>query len=117
MNPLKISMIFALLLAVAACTTSKQGNYNTFAECIGSKATMYGTEWCPHCKNQKAMFGSSFANVDYVDCDIQKQSCLENAIRGYPTWVIDGEQYSGEQSLDRLAELTGCPLVKDDIAT
>ncbi len=72
---------------------------------------MYGTEWCSHCKNQKSMFGDYFQYIDYVDCDKNKDECLTAGIRGYPTWVIAGEQYPGEQSLERLAGLTGCDLV------
>jgi glutaredoxin len=69
---------------------------------------MYGTEWCSHCKNQKAAFGSSFEYVYYVDCDKDKDECIKAGVKGYPTWQINGENYPGEQSFERLAFLTGC---------
>lgn len=34
--------------------------------------------------------------------------CLEKGIQGYPTWEINGNLYPGEQSLDKLAKLSGC---------
>ena len=71
---------------------------------------MYGTEWCPHCKNQKELFGDSFKQVDYIDCDIRKSECAQAGIKGYPTWIISGEKYPGVQQLGRLATLSGCKL-------
>src|SRR5579859_4804934 len=46
--------------------------YDAFAKCLASKqAKMYGLYWCPHCADQKAMFGSSFHYVPYVECAIR----------------------------------------------
>ncbi len=72
---------------------------------------MGGTDWCPHCKNQKGMFGKSFRYVDYHNCDREKAWCKSNGVKGYPTWVFpDGKKYSGTQSLQTLATLSGCEL-------
>ena len=75
-------------------------------------ANMYGAYWCPHCADQKEMFGSAIDQVPYVECaadgeNAQPQLCQEKGIQGYPTWEIDGEFYPGTQSLDTLAELSG----------
>ena len=81
------------------------------AQCLTEKgATMYGTEWCSHCKNQKALFGKSFQYVDYIDCDKNKAECQKAGIRGYPTWNINGQNYPGGQSLEKLSILSGCGL-------
>lgn len=40
----------------------------------------------------------------------QGEACEVNVGSGTPTWVIDGERYVGEQELEDLAALTGCPL-------
>ncbi len=70
---------------------------------------MYGTEWCSHCKNQKSLFGEDFAKVTYIDCDAQKQVCMDNGIQGYPTWKdAEGNFFPGVQSLEKLAEIGGC---------
>jgi glutaredoxin len=71
-------------------------------------ATMYGTEWCPHCKAQKEEFGNSFKLIDYVDCDKYMQQCQDAGVEGYPTWKINGTNYPGTQNLYDLAKNSGC---------
>jgi glutaredoxin len=89
---------------------TEPGQYDEFAQYLTQQgATMYGTEWCSHCKNQKKLFGSSFQYIDYVDCDYNKQECTDAGVRGYPTWKINNQNYPGEQPLERLASLTGYP--------
>jgi glutaredoxin len=87
------------------------GQYDDFAKCLTEKnIKMYGTEWCPHCKAQKKLFGKSFDFVDYIDCDWNKDTCLLEGIAGYPTWKINGNSYPGTQQLSRLSQLSGCEL-------
>lgn len=82
-----------------------------FAKCLTENgATMYGASWCPHCQNQKAMFGSSFQYVNYVECADNPQPCSAMGVEGYPTWIVNGKQYPGEQSLDSLGSITGCKM-------
>jgi len=88
-----------------------------FAKCITEKnATLYGAYWCPHCENQKKMFGESIDYVNYVECavegkpQVQTEACTKAGVEGYPTWIINGKQYPGEQTLQRLSTLTGCSL-------
>jgi len=109
-----IFFVFLISVIVISGCTKGPGKYDTFAQCLNEKgATMYGTEWCSHCKNQKALFGNSFQYIDYVDCDKNKNECLRNGVKGYPTWIIDGESYPGEQQLYKLASLAGCELAED----
>ncbi|MBL7170007.1 MAG: hypothetical protein ISS48_03235 [Candidatus Aenigmarchaeota archaeon] len=106
-------IVVAVLGLVVFLSTGRKPteDYDEFARCLSEKgATMYGTYWCRYCKNQKAIFGDSFQYVDYVECTENPGLCLEKGIRGYPTWIIDGKQYPGEQSFERLSELTGCDL-------
>ncbi|RZM77849.1 glutaredoxin family protein [Leptolyngbya iicbica] len=75
-------------------------------------ATMYGAFWCPHCQDQKALFGDAEDQVPYVECDpegedAQPELCQAKEIQGYPTWEIDGELYPGTRSLEELAQLSG----------
>ncbi|MDP1624962.1 MAG: hypothetical protein Q8L64_04295 [bacterium] len=83
-----------------------------FAQCIASKGlTMYGAEWCSHCKAEKARFGAAFSYVPYVECPENTKICLDKGINGYPTWVdAAGTKYEGQQGLERLAEISGCEL-------
>lgn len=96
------------------------GVYDTFAQCLTEKgAIFYGTFWCPHCKDQKELFGSSMEYVTYVECstpdgNAQMPVCTAAGIDGYPTWVFaDGIKVSGTQTLKFLSEKTSCPLIAD----
>ncbi|MBT4805212.1 hypothetical protein HON71_03495 [Candidatus Woesearchaeota archaeon] len=106
-------LMLATFLLVVGCSSNNTGpgQYDTFAQCLTEKGVkMYGTEWCSHCKNQKAAFGNSFQFVDYVDCDKNKNECSLAGVEGYPTWKINGKNYPGEQQLNKLASLSGCEL-------
>ena len=84
------------------------GQYDEFAKYLTEQGVkMYGTEWCSHCKDQKKLFGDSFQYIDYIDCDKNRNACIDANINGFPTWEINREHYSGKQSLERLASLTG----------
>jgi hypothetical protein len=77
---------------------------------IGAK--MYGAYWCPHCSQQKELFGAAFRSIDYVECDpgganARPALCKDAKITGYPTWEIKGKLYPGTQSLEDLAKLSG----------
>ena len=80
------------------------------ANCMTENGTkMYGTERCGHCATQKGLFGDAFANIDYTDCDEDRQACLDAGVRGFPTWIDnEGNPYPGTQTLDRLAAISGC---------
>ena len=121
------SVIAVILIIVAAAVLlSKKSqaptsgkNLDAFAQCLKDKgAIFYGASWCPHCQAQKALFGDSEKLLPYVECATpdgqgQTQVCTDAKIEGYPTWVFpDGSRVSGEQTLDALAQKTGCQLPK-----
>ena len=110
-----LTVIIGIFLLVSA--NNKPGKLDEFARCLKDKgAVFYGTFWCPHCQNQKAMFGKSAKLLPYIECstpDGQSQLavCQEKKIEGYPTWEFaDSSRESGEVPLGRLSEKTGCPL-------
>lgn len=80
---------------------------------IGAK--MYGAWWCPHCNDQKQLFGKeAAAQITYIECDPGGQNpqtalCQANSdnVTGYPTWEINGEYYGGTQTLEQLADASG----------
>lgn len=106
----------AIILVVASlgCVSNTSSRTDALAKCLTEKgAKMYGADWCPHCKNQKVAFGDSFKYIDYIECDPQgpnanPEACKAAGIQGYPTWVIDGAKYPGEQDLATLSKLSGC---------
>ena len=95
-------------------TTTKKDNLisQTFAQCLtDSGAIFYGAYWCPHCKTQKEMFGEDIRFINYFECEDDKDTCIKEGVKAYPTWKIKGQLYEGVQSPERLSELTGCSLV------
>lgn len=92
---------------------------DTFAQCIKDSGTVfYGAFWCPHCNNQKAMFGKSAKLLPYQECSLanhkQTPVCTEKNISSYPTWEFpDGTRLTGELSFAELAEKTSCPLPEE----
>jgi hypothetical protein len=77
------------------------------------KARMYGAYWCPHCHTQQELFGKeAFSAITYIECDprgkdAQPDLCKAANIKAYPTWEIRGKYYRGQQSLEKLAILSG----------
>jgi hypothetical protein len=78
---------------------------------IGAKE--YGAFWCPHCFEQKQLFGKqAFKEINYIECDPQgsnpqPQACTDAEIKAFPTWKIEGKTYQGVQLLEKLAEISG----------
>tara|TARA_Y100000310_G_C20665617_1_gene807316 strand:- start:566 stop:1048 length:483 start_codon:yes stop_codon:yes gene_type:complete len=95
----------------------RPGEYDDFARCLtNSGAKEYGAYWCSSCQQQKALFGRSFENINYIECSLpnqggQNEICNDAGIESYPTWEFsDGEKVSGVMSLERLGAITGCEL-------
>ncbi len=96
---------------------SKPSRFDDFAKCLKDKgAIFYGTFWCSHCQNQKALFGKSAKYLPYTECSTadsngQLQVCKDANITSYPTWQFaDASRTEGEISLEALAEKTTCVL-------
>lgn len=123
MNKIFIAVIVAALAIGAIWLLvdyrSKPGKLDGFAQCLKDKgATFFGAFWCPHCQNQKALFGNSAKLLPYIECSTpdaqgQLQICKDKKITGYPTWEFaDGSRSTGEIPLETLSEKTGCQLPK-----
>lgn len=76
--------------------------------CIAGAATLYATEWCGYCKIQKELFGINIDFLNIIDCDKERDSCIEAGITVFPTWIINGEKYTGVKTEDQLKELSKC---------
>ena len=110
--------ILLLILAFFIISCSSK-NYDDFASCLSTKGVkFYGAFWCPHCQNQKALFGSSAKLLPYIECSTpdrqgQLKVCMDNNIKSYPTWeFLDGSRLTGEVPLQTLSQKTGCALPK-----
>ena len=78
---------------------------------IGAKE--YIAWWCPHCHEQKQLFGKeAYSKINHVECDPSGQNprpdlCQAAKVQSYPSWEINGQLYSGVQSLEQLAQISG----------
>ncbi|MFZ9849601.1 MAG: vitamin K epoxide reductase family protein [Vulcanococcus sp.] len=78
-----------------------------------SGARIYTAYWCPHCHEQKELFGKQATEkLTVIECapdgrNSQKALCDSKNIQGFPTWEINGELDSGVKPLAKLAELSG----------
>lgn len=78
---------------------------------VGAK--MYGAFWCPHCHEQKQLFGQEASqSINYIECDPrgkkpQPELCEAAKIESFPTWKIKDKSVSGTQSLEELAAMSG----------
>ncbi len=75
-------------------------------------AVMYNAYWCPHCHDQKEMFGKEASEkLNLVECakdgfKNKRELCEAKGITGFPSWEINGSIDSGVKSLEELAELS-----------
>jgi len=79
-----------------------------------SGALFYGASWCPHCQEQKALFGASVDRLPYVECSPSgprgavASSCVSAGVQTYPTWVFpDGSRETAVLSVRELADRVG----------
>jgi hypothetical protein len=95
----------------------KNHKYDAFAQCLATKQVkMYGLYWCPHCLEQKEMFGQSFHYVPYVECAIKGSSelapeCKVAGVKLFPSWQFGMDPpKEGILSMETLSNKTGCSL-------
>jgi hypothetical protein len=91
--------------------------YDFFAKCLATKQVkMYGLYWCPHCIEQKEMFGDAFHYVPYQECAIKGSAelvpaCKVAGLKLFPSWQFGLDPpKEGVLSLDALSDKTGCTL-------
>ena len=79
-----------------------------------SGALFYGASWCPHCQEQKRMFGAAQERLPYIECSPSgprgavASSCISAGVQTYPTWVFaDGSRVTAVIPLRELADRVG----------
>ncbi|PQO48165.1 Ig-like domain-containing protein [Blastopirellula marina] len=83
------------------------------AKAIADSGTiLYGASWCPHCADQKAIFGDAKSYLPYVEVSTPSHQPnaigQANNITKYPTWVFsDGRREARELSLEELITFSG----------
>ncbi|MEA5424612.1 vitamin K epoxide reductase family protein [Synechococcus sp. CCY9202] len=76
-------------------------------------AVMYSAYWCPHCHEQKELFGKeATTKLKVIECaadgkNSQKELCDSKNLEGFPSWEIKGKLDSGVKSLEQLKLISG----------
>tara|TARA_Y100000589_G_scaffold331711_1_gene386501 strand:- start:1935 stop:2873 length:939 start_codon:yes stop_codon:yes gene_type:complete len=96
-----------------AITTRSSLQKINFAKFLSdNKIVMYSAYWCPHCHDQKQLFGKEATEfLTVVECakdgkNNQYSLCQTKEIEGFPSWEINNNIYSGTRNLNELAEMT-----------
>jgi uncharacterized membrane protein len=98
-------------------TGPEDPSVRALAEHLSSKGVLfYGASWCPHCQEQKRIFGNSASRLPYVECNLagpnapQASACSSAGVNTYPTWIINGRPIVGQVlTLAQLADASGFP--------
>ncbi|MBH8563464.1 vitamin K epoxide reductase family protein [Nostoc sp. CENA67] len=97
-------------------TTSGQAEIELARHLVKIGAKEYVAYWCPHCHEQKLIFGKEAYQIinDNIKIECAADSpkakpelCQAAKIQGFPTWIINGKTYNGVQNLDELAKISG----------
>ena len=94
-------------------TTSGESELELARHLKSTGAKIYTAWWCPHCHEQKQLFGKeATAELDNIECDPRGKNaapdlCKAAKIEGFPTWEINGKLYPNVQPLTRLADISG----------
>jgi uncharacterized membrane protein/glutaredoxin len=94
-------------------TTSSESEIQLARHLTKIGAKEYKAWWCPHCHEQKQMFGKeAYKELTEIECDPNGKNarpdlCQAAGIQGYPTWEINGKLLSGAKFPDELAQLSG----------
>ncbi len=113
-----IILVVAAIIYFPITNAKKPGQYDDFAKCLTEKnANFFGSFQCPHCADQKKLFGKSIKYVNYIECGPlsgpENQVCIDAGVKVYPTWIFNkNDTREGVLSLNELSEATGCVLTK-----
>ena len=100
-------------MPIPVTSTSRPGAMALAEHLTAKGAVMYTAYWCPHCHEQKELFGKeATAKLKIVECapdgrNSQVDLCRAKNIQGFPSWEINGKVDSGVKLLPKLAELSG----------
>jgi hypothetical protein len=99
-----------IILSIFLINSLHNGVSSETSKCIGKNSVLYIQLGCHACEIQKNLFGENYQYLNVIDCfdENERQKCIDAGITATPTWLINGEKYTGVQSIEKLKELTGC---------
>ncbi|HET9942890.1 MAG TPA: vitamin K epoxide reductase family protein [Terriglobia bacterium] len=116
--PLAIAVIIVLHLQYTGVFGPTPGQEDPLARALAEHLSnsgnvkFYGASWCPHCQDQKALFGAAAKRLPYVECSPDGQGapqapvCANLEIKSYPTWIINGKRIEQVMTMTDLANAT-----------
>jgi hypothetical protein len=75
---------------------------------LSQRATFYGASWCGFTQKQFDELGvtaTDLKGLNYVECEDEPERCAQDGIDAFPTWIIDGQLFSGYQDTAKLKAL------------
>jgi hypothetical protein len=99
-------IIFGVIILSSIILGRGNGVPKETAECIGQNSELYVQLGCHACETQEKLFGDKYQYLNAIDCWYEKEKCGE--IQATPTWIINGEKYTGIKNIETLKKLTGC---------
>src|ERR1700731_492039 len=110
-----MGIVAALIVGYLGFWHYTNHRYDEFAKCLAARqAKMYGLYWCPHCAEQKEMFGKAFQYVPYVECAIKDShelapACSAAGVKLFPSWQFGtNKPIEGVFPMQELSDKTGC---------
>ena len=100
-------------MPIPVMSASRPGAVALAEHLTAKGAVIYTAYWCPHCHEQKELFGrQATAKLTVIECapdgvGAQVELCKSRRIEGFPTWEINGKLSSGVKPLNQLADLSG----------
>ncbi len=111
-DPSKVNLSSQAKVAPVVINKSSTSSIK-FAEYLTQKnIILYNAYWCPHCHDQKELFGrEAAAKLISIECapdgnNSKTDLCEKKNISGFPSWEINGKIISGVKSLEELADLS-----------
>ena len=77
-------------------------------ECISNNSRLYVSKTCSHCAQQEEILSSCLDKLEVIECTSQRERCKEDGITQVPTWIINGEKYTGTKTINEIIDLCGC---------
>ncbi len=103
-----IIIVIIVLSIILLSSGNKSEVPQSTSKCIGENSALFVQLGCPHCEDQKEMFGDNIQYINVTDCFYNKEECIYENITAIPTWKINSKYYLGVQNIEKLKELTGC---------
>jgi hypothetical protein len=86
---------------------------NDFRDCLNTKEiTLFINAYDPTATLRNSRLIDYLSSFNIMNCLYDMDYCMQAGVEEYPSMNIEGQLYSGEVSVEELAQHTGCKLLK-----